>query len=105
MAQGIGLRAPNAGGRVQSLVRELDPPCVPQRRVHVPQLRSAAATKTPCNHIDEKKKTGVALLAGVGTISIKVVNCETLPVPGGGSDTLACREEAFYPHSRPLTQP
>ena len=34
------------GARVQSLVRELDPTCMPQLRVHTPQLRSPpAATK------------------------------------------------------------
>ncbi|XP_054946847.1 nucleoredoxin-like isoform X3 [Physeter macrocephalus] len=40
------------GARVQSLVRELDPTCIPQLRVHMPQLRSPrAATKEPwsCN--------------------------------------------------------
>ena len=40
VAQWLRLGAPNAGGQVQSLVRELDPTCMPQLRVHMPQLRS-----------------------------------------------------------------
>ena len=31
---------PRQGARVQSLVRELDPTCMLQLRVHMPQLRS-----------------------------------------------------------------
>ena len=40
VAQWLRLCAPNAGGRVQSLVRELDFKCMLQLRVHMPQLRS-----------------------------------------------------------------
>ena len=40
------------GAQVRSLVRELDPTCMPQLRVHMPQLRSPpAATKTQRNQI------------------------------------------------------
>ena len=48
VVQWIRLHAPNAGTWVQSLVREQDPTCMPQLRVHMPQLRSpSAATKEP----------------------------------------------------------
>ena len=39
------------GAQVRSLVRELDPTCMPQLRVHMPQLRSQwATTKEPLSH-------------------------------------------------------
>ena len=42
------------GTQVQSLVRELDPTCMPQLRVCMPQLRSLpAAAKTRCNQINK----------------------------------------------------
>ena len=45
------------GAWVQSLVRELDPTCMPQLRVRMPQLKSPrAATKTQCNQITKYKK-------------------------------------------------
>ena len=45
---------PMQGAWVQSPVRELDPTCMPQLRVLMPQLRSLpAATKTQCNQINK----------------------------------------------------
>ena len=56
VAQWLRLCTPNAGARVQSLVRELDLTCMPQLRVCMPQLRSLpAATKTLHNEIKKKK--------------------------------------------------
>ena len=68
----LRLRAPNAGAQVRSLVRELDPTCIPKLRARMLQLRSQrpaakkptsrnwgawpAATKTRCNHKIKKKK-------------------------------------------------
>ena len=54
------LELPMQGAQVRSLVRELDPTCMPQLRVLMPQLRSPPAatkepvclTKTQCNQID-----------------------------------------------------
>ena len=54
VAQWMRLCAPNAGGWVRSLVRELDPTCMLQLRVCMPQLRSLpAATKTWFNQISK----------------------------------------------------
>ena len=59
VVQWVRLCAPNAGGAgVQSLVKELDPTCMPQLRVHMwqlrvhmPQLRNPhAATKKSTYH-------------------------------------------------------
>ena len=48
VAQWLRLHAPNAGGPGSIPVRELDPTCMLQLRVHMPQLRSpCAATKDP----------------------------------------------------------
>ena len=39
VVQWLRLRALDAGGQVQSLVRELDPTCMLQLRAHMPQLK------------------------------------------------------------------
>ena len=44
VAQWLRLHAHNEGTQVQSLVRELDPTCMSQLRVHMSQLRSPRAT-------------------------------------------------------------
>ena len=47
VVQWVRLRVPNEGAWVRSLVGELDPACMPQLRVHMPQLRSPhVATKS-----------------------------------------------------------
>ena len=57
MVQWLRLCAPNAGVRVRSLVRGLDPTRMPQLRVHMPQLRSLpAATKTWCSQIKKQEQ-------------------------------------------------
>ena len=51
VAQWIRLHVPNAGGPGLILVRELDPTCMLQLRVCMPQLRSPrAATKELASH-------------------------------------------------------
>ena len=51
VAQWLRIRLPLQGTRVQFLVRELDPTCMPRLRVHMPQLRSTyATTKEPASH-------------------------------------------------------
>ena len=64
----MGLCPLNAG--VQSLVRELDPTCMPQLRVCMPPLRSPpAATKTQCNQINKqilKKKSNSNVPSNTG---------------------------------------
>ena len=47
VAQWLRLRPPNAGAWVRSLVRELDPTCMPHLRVHMPQLRSPVPQLRP----------------------------------------------------------
>ena len=48
VVQWVRLHAPNAGGPGSTLVRELDPTCMLQLRVHMPQLRSPhVTTKSP----------------------------------------------------------
>ena len=51
VVQWIGLRPPNPGGPGSTLVRELDPTCMLQLRVRMPQLRSPCAATEPtcCN--------------------------------------------------------
>ena len=69
MIQQLRLRAPNAGGPIQSLVRELDPACMLQLRVCMPQLKDPmqqlkilhattkilrATIKTRCSQINKQ---------------------------------------------------
>ena len=54
VVQWIRLCTPNAGGPVRSLIREIDPTCMPQIRVRMPQLRNRqATTKTQHNQINK----------------------------------------------------
>ena len=46
VVQWVRLHAPSAGGPGQTLVGELDPTCMPQLRVPLPQLKKKK--KIPC---------------------------------------------------------
>ena len=56
VAQWLRIRLPTQGMRLRSLVRELDPTCMPQRRIRMPQLRPGTTKKK------KKKKDGKLVL-------------------------------------------